>query len=427
MSSSFLELPSSTAKVTDSEILALLDPGRQGPIRAELFGMDRLESQARRLASACVLGKRQGVSSPLLKRFVENRQVLIRARREILGHDRQEVHGIDAEWLADNFHIVDDVLREVRQDLPRGYDVVLPKLGVAPLSGFPRVYALAVSLVAHTDSELDELKITRFVQSFQEVVPLTIGELWALPTMLRLVLLENLRRLAEQMLRCWEERKRAEDWFEGAMAVAYGPAVDRPEKHPEARLGPLKEPSGPFVVRLVQLLRDEGPAAAPVLIRLEAALAAIGQESDEILGREHHRQAVNQITIGNCVLSLRVLSAIDWNAFFERTSPVEKILREDPSGIYPRQDFATCDRYRKVVEKIARASRADELTVARRAIELARNGSGEGAPRTHVGYYLVDRGEAALKKAFGFRPSRASEYWTGFSLIPSRSTSARLR
>ena len=131
------------------------------------------------------------VASPLLKRFVENRQVLIRARRAILGHDRQEVHGIDAEWLADNFHIVDDVLREVRQDLPRGYDVVLPKLGVAPLSGFPRVYALAVALVAHTDSELDELKITRFVQAFQEVVPLTIGELWALPTMLRLVLLEN--------------------------------------------------------------------------------------------------------------------------------------------------------------------------------------------------------------------------------------------
>ncbi|MGA2703308.1 MAG: glucoamylase family protein [Isosphaeraceae bacterium] len=404
MSSSFLELPSPTAKVTDSEILPLLDPLRQGPIRAELLGMERLESQARRLAAACVLGQRQRVNSPLLKQFVENQRVLIHARREILGHDRQEVQGIDADWLADNFHIVDDVLREVRQDLPRGYDVVLPKLGTPPFSGFPRVYALAVTLIAHTDSELDEPKITRFVQAFQEVVPLTIGELWALPTMFRLVLLENLRRLAEQMLRGWEERQRAERWFEQAMAAAESAGIDRSGMLPEARLAPLKEPSGPFVVRLVQLLRDQGPAAAPVLRRLEAALTALGQESDEILGREHHRQAVNQITVGNCVLSLRLLSAVDWNSFFERSSLVEKILREDPAGIYPHQDFATNDRYRKVVEKIARGSKADELTVARQAIELARTGSSQGAAKGHVGYYLVNRGEAALRIAFGYRP-----------------------
>ncbi len=141
-------------------------------------------------------------------------------------------------------------------------------------------------------------------------------------------------------------------------------------------------------------------------IRLEAALAALGQESDEILGREHHRQAVNQITVGNCVLSLRVLSAVDWNAFFERTSLVQKILREDPGGIYSQQDFATSDRYRKVVEKIARASQADELTVARRVNELARTGSSEGAVKGHIGYYLVDRGEAGLRKAFGFKLDR---------------------
>ena len=207
MSSSFLELPSPSAKITDPELFPLLDPRREGPIRAELLGMEGLENEARRLAATCTLGKQQRVASPLLKRFVDNRHVLARARREILDRGRQEIHGIDADWLADNFHIVDDVLREVRQDLPRGYDAVLPKLEGAPLSGYPRVYALAVTLIAHTDSELDEPRITRFVQAFQEIIPLTIGELWALPTMLRLVLLENLRRLAEQMMRCWEERE----------------------------------------------------------------------------------------------------------------------------------------------------------------------------------------------------------------------------
>ena len=222
MSSSFLELRSSSGEAADVESSPLPDPSRQGLIRAELLGLERLEGQARRLAEACILAPRQRMSSPLLKRFMENRRVLIRAEREILGHNRPEVQGIDADWLADNFHIVHEVLREVRQDLPRGYDAVLPKLGVRPLSGYPRVYALALSLVSHTDSELDETRITRFVQAFQQVAPLTIGELWALPTMLRLVLIENLRRLADQMLWGWDERRRAELWCSQATSPAHG-------------------------------------------------------------------------------------------------------------------------------------------------------------------------------------------------------------
>ena len=116
-------------------------------------------------------------------------------------------HGIDAEWLIDNFHIIEDSLREVRRDLPPGYDVLLPKLAVPPLVGYPRVYALALALVAHGDSELDETRIAAFVQAFQETAPLLIGELWALPTMLRLVLLENLRRLSDKMIWRWEETR----------------------------------------------------------------------------------------------------------------------------------------------------------------------------------------------------------------------------
>ena len=124
----------------------------------------------------------------------------------------------------DNFHIIADSLREVRRDLPPGYDELLPKLATPPLVGYPRVFALALALVAHCDSELDEARITRFVRAFQEVGPLTIGELWALPTMLRLVLLENLRRLAERMVWGWEERRRAER----------GPARSWPAPRPSA-------------------------------------------------------------------------------------------------------------------------------------------------------------------------------------------------
>ena len=163
------------------------------------------------------------------------------------------------------------------------------------------------------------------------------------------------------------------------------------------------EATDPYVVRLLQLFRDHEPRSAAALGLLEAELDLRGIDANEVLRREHGRQAGNQVSVGNCVISLRLLSALDWNVFFERCSAVEAVLRDDPAGVYPLQDFATRDRYRQAVEEIARGADADELAVARHAVELARAAGDRGAARAHVGFYLVDRGQAALKAKFGYR------------------------
>ncbi len=421
MNSSSVELTVPSSSENESAEVVLIDPQSEGPIRAERLGLERLEGYATRLAAACVLAPARRANSPLLRRFVDNKRVLIEVHGKLVAlGDRRSLPGIDAEWLVDNFHIIADSLREVRRDLPPGYDELLSKLITPPLAGYPRVFALALALVAHCDSELDEARIVRFVRAFQEVGPLTIGELWALPTMLRLVLLENLRRLAERMVWGWEERRRAERWAASFPSPLLGDGGRRPDEGdslpptPSLLEGEREAPllpsfdglSDPFVVRLMQLLRDQ-EGGQDAFEHLEAELAAQGTDPNEVLRREHHCQATNQVTVGNCVLSLRLLSAMDWNAFFEQSSHVEAILREDPSGAYPHQEFATSDRYRRMVEMIARGSGADEIEVARRALDLARQASAPNAAdrRGHVGYYLVDRGQAALKAAFGYRPS----------------------
>ncbi len=369
------------------------DPRGEEPIRGELFGAEYLEAHARGRATSCTLAGPRRSGSPLLARFAENGRVLVQAHRAILDHDaRGEPRELDAEWLADNFHIVEDVLREVRHDLPRGYDSELPKLIDGPLSHYPRVYALALDLVAHTDSGLDESRISHYVGAFQEAAPLTIGELWAVPTMLRLVLLENLRRLAEQMLRGWHDGAEAKAWAARLLAQDDG-----------LRPSPAPSLSDPFVVRLLQSVRDQGPKGSAILERLEAQLGERGVDANEVLRREHRRQAANQVSVGNCVTSLRLLSALDWNTFFERQSRVEAALREDPAGVYARQDFATRDRYRKAVEKVARGSRVEEMAVARRVVAMAAQGLASDLRRGHVGYYLIDRGLSALKAEFGYR------------------------
>jgi cyclic beta-1,2-glucan synthetase len=390
------------------------------PIRGELYGLEHLEAHARGLASASILAPRWGLGHPLLRRFLRIGRDLESAYRRITAATRrQESITPDAEWLLDNYHIVSEALREVRHDLPRGYYQQLPKLAAGPYAGFPRVYVLALELIAHTDSSLDENNVGRFVQAYQSVAPLTIGELWAVPIMLRVGLLENLHRLARQMLTSWNHRLEAEGWKPHLIACKDLEADEVQRRLSAPALQPRANWSDPFIVHLLQLLRDHGPEACAGIEWLEEHLGRRRQVSADVLRREHQRQAANQVSVGNCVTSLRLLSALDWTIFFERSSLVEAELRHDPAGIYARQDFPTKDRYRQMVERLARGSDHDERAVARQVVELAqrrppqqtsevsRTSEVLGAAN-HVGYYLVGPGRPELEKRIGYR-SRLDE------------------
>src|SRR2546426_5473720 len=225
----------------------------EAPIRAELFGVERLEQHAESLAAAQpVLGK-SGRGRSLLPRVQDNGRVLREGYREIAKAIREE-RAITpaAEWLVDNFHIVDEQLREIRDDLPPGFYRELPKLAEGPLLGYPRVYGIAWAFVAHTDSRFDPDALRRFVLAYQRVQPLTVGELWAAAITLRVVLVENLRRLAEAIVRGRAARQEADllaDDLLGLNGPAEPPAtvLQRLEKAPLVTA---------FAVQLVQRLRD---------------------------------------------------------------------------------------------------------------------------------------------------------------------------
>ena len=362
--------------------------------------MEALETHAHQLATApSTLRARPGGFS-LLQRLRENGRVLHGVhRRTVAAIATGEPLVPVAEWILDNFYIIREILPEVRQDLPRGYYQKLPKLATGSLLGYPRIYGLALSLMAHTDSNITEFPLVHFLQAYQVVAPLTIGELWALPSALRLALLENLRRLAEQMLWFWEERRQAEAWFQNHLVRG----LDSQHELAPFPL-PAVGPTDPFIVRLVQLLREHAPSA-DALEQFEADLAIRGIELQEVVRRENHRQAADQVSVGNTISSLRVLSTLDWKVVFEQTSLVEPILRQDPAGIYTQQDFATRDRSRQAVERLARGSRLSELEVASRVIELARRHQPENSPRDHIGWYLLSEGQGELEKEIGYRPS----------------------
>jgi cyclic beta-1,2-glucan synthetase len=405
------ETAKAPAPTIDSPGLFWANLSKQAPIRGEIYGLDHLETHARQIASLLRVapGRRRGLDLP--RHFREIGRQLEEAHRRIAEiARREETITVDAEWLLDNFHIVADGLREVEQDLPRGYYHELPKVQSGVFAGLPRVYALALELIAHTDSSLDENNVTRFVQAFQTIVPLSVGELWAVPIMLRLGLLENLARLAGQMLRAWIDRGEAAQWknrlIERLCQAAPDPGQCAVQLQREARA----DWSDPFIVQLLQALRDHGPEAYQAIEWLETHLRGRNEDVAEVLHREHQRQAANQVTVGNCVTSLRLLSVLDWTVIFERASALEAELRTDPAGVYGRQDFATRDQYRRVVEKLAKGSKFDEVAIARRAVHMARENPNSTADavalpaRSHCGYYLIGPGRSALETAISYRP-----------------------
>ena len=378
------------------------------PIRAELFSVERLEQHAESLAAAQeVVDAESSPGRPLLPRVLEN-------GRRMLEYYRATAHAVEleqgitpaAEWLLDNFYIVEEQLREIRDDLPVGFYRKLPKLVSGHLEGYPRVYGVAWAYVAHTDSRLDPEVLRRFVMAYQRVQPLTIGELWALAIILRVVLVENLRRIAERIVRSRLARLQADALADRVLGTGGQPAVSPDTVLRSFGNAPLDRA---FAVRLIQRLRDLDPKVGPILTWLDERLTAQGTTSDEIVRAEHQEQAAMTVTVRNIITSMRLTSEFDWHTFFENISLVDAALRNGSN--FEEMDFATRDYYRHAIEDLARGSNHSEIEIAERAVQRAKRAHAEAGGNGRVaderrgdpGYYLLSHGRAEFEKELHFK------------------------
>ncbi|HMA31739.1 MAG TPA: glucoamylase family protein, partial [Casimicrobiaceae bacterium] len=383
--------------------------GKEAPLRAELFSADQMERHGKSLAGSHRLA-RERASDQLLARLAENEDVLndvcglltaaVTANRRITPA---------AEWLLDNFYLIEEQIRTAKRHLPKGYSRELPGLALGASARLPRVYDLALEAISHGDGRVDAESLTRFVAAYQTVSPLRLGELWAFPIMLRLALIENLRRVGARIAAGTIDRNRADAWADRMMEVA--------EQDPKSLIlviADMARSSPPmvssFVAELARRLQGQSPALALPLTWIEQRLFESGLTIEQLVQSETQEQAGDQVSISNSIGSLRFLGSMDWSEFVEAMSFVEQKLREDPGGCYGEMDFATRDRYRHVVEQIAKRSPLSETEVARKAIQLAHEAAARNAgngnrsePASHVGFYLIDSGRGQLERAVEMR------------------------
>ncbi|MGE0705703.1 MAG: hypothetical protein AB7P22_17410, partial [Vicinamibacterales bacterium] len=299
-----------------------------------------------------------------------------------------------AEWLLDNFHLISATIRDIRHDVPPSFYRRLPILADDEFAGLPRICALALELVRSSAGRLDAQRLQRFIIAFQSVTPLTIGELWAWPSALKLAIVEHLRVRADILAERRAHRLSADQ-------IANG--LERPQP-PHSKWPSSIHPA--FVTRLLLRSQEYGATAAALRQQLDAALTAAGQTVEDAIRSEGQHQATEQAAMANLVGSIRLVSTFDWSEFFESVSLVEQVLQRDPAGIYGRMDFRSRDRYRHAVEELADPTGEAQLRVALKSVERAR----QVAERTpdargaHVGYHLIGRGREAFEKGVAWAP-----------------------
>ena len=390
------------------------------PLRAEVFSAAQMALHGRQLAArhAQGQGREQKQGCDLLARLDDNAAVIGAVIANARAASMRAASAVNlaaspagdlagslssaAEALLGHHYLIDEHIRFVRQHLPRHAGRALPRsAALLDAAGAPRICLLALDAVAHGDGRLDHDILARFIAAYQEGAPLTLAELRAFPLMLRLALIDNLRRLAARLESTHQQRELARDWARRMEATA------------DARPGDLvllmadmaraAEPMGaPFLSELARRLEGRDGPLAGVLEWLGTRLADDGLTLIQQLEADTLDDAADAVSLANSLASLRLVSTIDWQAFLETASGVEAALRTDPAGVYPQMDVATRELYRDAVGRLARQSGGREAQVAAAALALAgaNRSPADGAldPRTrHVGHYLVGDGLPALR------------------------------
>lgn len=377
---------------------------------------EELEEYAKKVAIEHSVTKRKSVLNWPLVRMNDNYN-FIRSLYVSLNEDARKKRSVPpaAEWLLDNFYIIEEQTKSIRRDMGKSEYARLPILKQGVLKNQARIYAVATELVAHTDGQVSENIVLNYLKAYQLHSTLYDREIWALPTMLRLALIERVRNICEKVKDTRHQWKRADEitdsWLDNE-----GDDAGIIIKSIESKFKDTEDIHPAFIEHLSFRLRRTRRGYTQILKYIDESLNKYGMRIEEINQKEHNSQSVSTVSMGNCVTSLKFVTTFDWIDIFERSSLIEEILSKDPDGTYPGMDFTSRTYYRKRIEELASVHGVSELHIAREVIRLASSvGRKDDKPGEtdaeadgpldnrdcHIGYYLIGNGTGVLQRKLG--------------------------
>lgn len=367
---------------------------------------DGLMKHAANLAKKFATAEKETISGqPLLKRLLHCKEVFERVYHNLNYSARlDQSTTLASEWLLDNSYVIQAHIEDIRRNLPKWFYEELPEIPKGPFAGLPRVYGLAVELVAATDGRLDQDNIKTFLNAYQTITPLSMGELWAIPLLIRLRLIECLEYLAVRVIRKQRDTQEADFWANRLLTAI--------RKDPDKLYFFLAElskdkpfPSCHFGEQLIDHLTDEKDTLLPVRAWLSHRM---GEDITTLIRKEQHQLMTEQVSLSNAITSLLRLSRLDWREVFEATSVVDQIFAQEASGLYLKMDFDTRDLYRHALEKIAKRTLSSECFIAQCAVDLTKKAVNE--QEKHLGYYLIGDGRKEFASLCGYKPTLLEKF-----------------
>lgn len=369
------------------------------PIRLTYKSQDELYTLGYAIASGeTLLIPEYEKSKHFQKRLNENAKLILHAfQSSDIAARNDETLAPSAQWLIDNHYTIDKTIQQLRRNLPKSFIKQLPLY--KQKTGMPRIFALAWLYIAHTDSGFSQETLTATINGFQKFCALKIGELWALPSVIQMLLIENVRRLSLRI-----EQTRHMRHIAHQVADKISLTENEPKLHALLTFYETLTADSTFAAHLFYRLRSASFDATTALTWLEKQLHSQGSSLEIVKANEHARQAADGVTMGNIIRALKAIDDVDWTVWFETVSIVDSILRE-------KSDFSEIDShsrniYRQVIEKIARFSPLNESEIARKAVKMVHSSSQDTSHHNNssVGWYLVDDGRYAFEKVCSYTP-----------------------
>ena len=369
-------------------------------IRAAYFSNEQIKECGAAFARNGAKTKLPGFAPfDFFARHKENEKEILRVYRSANADvDAGESITPAAEWLLDNHYIIEEAIQEVRRDFPKKFYDQLQTLTIDGMV-MPRTMALAWLYVAHTHSTVSNQGLLALVEGFQSVEMLKIGELWAVPSLVRYILVENLRRISSRVEQSRITRKKAN--------AAVDELIRLNDDAKVAEFLKTLEPytsDNTFATQFLYRLRDGSHTSGLAVTWLEKRLAEAGTDAESVMMAEHNRLSSGNVTMGNIIKSLRLIDDTDWSVWVEEVSAVDKLLWDETD--YAKLDPGSRNSYRRRIEKLARRCDKTEMEIAQIAMAMteAAKASGEGQAREpNIGDFIMGQQTQKLEKAIGYR------------------------
>ena len=371
-------------------------------IKGALLDQNQLENYLEKVASEHILQAKSNKDTYPIPRLDENFKQITKTYDILNSHLKLGINIHPAgEWLLDNYYVIEETYKTIKKELSLKKYVNFVGIQNGEYEGFARIYVLAAEIVGYTDGRLDSDKLKSFLNAYQNKKTLGMEEIWNISAFLNISLIEKIRNVCDKVYFVQIQKYKVESIIERLVENKQDQDLVYKRNIESSKLPFSKEP---FIEYLSYRLNGYGKKSLPYLKILEEQVEKTGTTISEIIKKEHFDIALKKLSIGNCIKSIKDIQRINFTAIFEKINGVEEILKKDPAKVYSKMTYKTKEYYRNKIKELSKKLEISEIYITSKALELA-NKNKEDKKKSHIGYYIIDKGLTDLKKELNIKES----------------------